>query len=188
MKPAVESQRHFPTVGLPRTSQLSMPRYSGALPRLSLLLVLALLVWTGLQQLSTPDVVPATASATEFSAARAMEHLRVITVEPRAVGLLGHTATREYLVAQLEAMGLETEVQDDLDRRHWRGGRRRDRRGYGLQRSARLPGTDSTGAIAIDAHYDTGATGPGAMDAGSGVVTILETIRAIQAVRRSATT
>ncbi|HEX5165551.1 MAG TPA: M28 family peptidase, partial [Thermomicrobiales bacterium] len=38
-----------------------------------------------------------------------------------------------------------------------------------------------TGAIAIDAHYDSGATGPGAMDAGSGVVTTLETLRAILA-------
>jgi hypothetical protein len=46
---------------------------------------------------------------------------------------------------------------------------------------ARLKGTDSTRAILLDAHYDTGATGPGASDEGSGVVTLLETMRALTA-------
>ncbi|HEX5166616.1 MAG TPA: hypothetical protein VFV93_14525, partial [Thermomicrobiales bacterium] len=83
-----------------RPRSMSLPRPGPlVLPRLTLLLVLALLVWAGMQQLSTPAVVPASAPATEFSAARAMQHLRVIASAPRAVGLAGHTATREYLVA-----------------------------------------------------------------------------------------
>lgn len=46
---------------------------------------------------------------------------------------------------------------------------------------ARIRGTSSTGAIALNAHYDSGATGPAASDNGSGVVTALETVRAILA-------
>jgi hypothetical protein len=43
------------------------------MPMLTLLLVLALLVWTGFQQLAMPAVVSASAPATELSAARAMD-------------------------------------------------------------------------------------------------------------------
>jgi Zn-dependent M28 family amino/carboxypeptidase len=46
---------------------------------------------------------------------------------------------------------------------------------------ARLKGTASTHAILLDAHYDSGSTGPGASDDGSGVVTLLETMRALKA-------
>jgi hypothetical protein len=173
---------HRPRVHLPRARSLAFPRpKSHVWPKLTLLLVLALLVWAGFQQLSTPAVVPSSAPATEFSAARAMEHLRVIAAGPRAVGLPGHTATREYLVAQLEAMGLETEVQVTSIAVTGEGGAEGIGAGTVYNVLARLPGTDSTGAIAIDAHYDSGATGPGAMDAGSGVVTTLETVRAILA-------
>jgi hypothetical protein len=146
-----------------------------------LLLVLALLTWVGMQQLSTPDVVPASAPATEFSGERAMEHLRAITSEPRAVGLPGHTATRQYLVDQLQAMGLEPQVQATSVVLAGEEGAEGFGAGTVYTVVARIPGSDSTGAIALNAHYDSGATGPGAMDAGSGVVTILETLRAIQA-------
>ena len=64
---------------LPRSDWLPLPRPGpSAAPRLALLLVLVLLVWVGMRPLSTPDVVPATAPAAEFSAERAMEHLQVI--------------------------------------------------------------------------------------------------------------
>lgn len=45
---------------------------------------------------------------------------------------------------------------------------------------ARIRGSDSTGAIALDAHYDSGATAPGASDCGSCVVTLLETARILK--------
>lgn len=111
MKPASWIQNHSRN-RYARLGSLTIPRAgTHILPRLTLLLVLALLVWTGLQQLSTPEVIPATAPAGEFSAERAMQHLRVIASEPRAVGLPGHTAARQYLVEQLQAMGLVPQVQ-----------------------------------------------------------------------------
>ncbi len=43
-----------------------------------------------------------------------------------------------------------------------------------------MTGTNSTGTMLLMAHYDSVATGPGAADNGSGVVTLLETLRALR--------
>jgi Zn-dependent M28 family amino/carboxypeptidase len=45
---------------------------------------------------------------------------------------------------------------------------------------ARLPGTNGTDALLLVAHYDSVATGLGASDNGSGVATLLETLRALR--------
>ena len=45
---------------------------------------------------------------------------------------------------------------------------------------ARVPGTDSTGAIALVSHYDSVPSSYGASDAGAGVAAILETVRILQ--------
>ena len=148
---------------------------------LVLVLALAVTLFIGLLALfDMPAVVPATAPATEFSAARAMQHLRVIAAESRAVGTPGHEAARRYLVDQLQAMGLEPEVQNASAVMRFPGN---DVFGAGAVTNVvtRVPGTDSTGAIALNAHYDSGPTGPGASDCGSCVVTVLETLRALQA-------
>jgi hypothetical protein len=152
----------------------------GTLQVLALILSLALLAWVGLSQLSTPDVVPSTASASEFSAERAMEHLRVIAAEPRPGGSEGHTATQQYLMNELRAFGLDPEIQATTVVAPGEAGVEGFGAGYVENVIARIPGTDNTGAIALDAHYDSGATGPGAMDAGAGVVSVLETVRVIQ--------
>jgi hypothetical protein len=156
-----------------------MPRIDARLlPRIALLIVLALFGALGMRQLSTPGVVPATAPATEFSAARAMEHLRVIAADSRAVGSPGHASAQQYLIAELRSLGLDPEVQTTSVAMPGEGGDGGVLAGTVSNIIARVPGTDSTGAIAIDAHYDSGPTGPGASDAGSGVVTVLETLRA----------
>ena len=46
---------------------------------------------------------------------------------------------------------------------------------------ARIPGTDSSSAIALNAHYDSGPAGPGASDCGSCVAAVLESARAVRA-------
>ena len=146
----------------------------------SLLIIVGLLSWLGLAQLRTPDVVPATAPATSFSGERAMTHLDVIASESRAIGLPGHDATRDYLVAQLTAMGLQPEIQTTTAILRFEGA---DAFGAGTVSNviARIPGTANTGAIAINAHYDGGATGPAAGDNGVGVAVTLETVRAVLA-------
>ncbi len=144
--------------------------------RLAMLALIGLFVWVGGLQLATPAVTPANAPATAFSAERAMAHLRVIAAEPRPVGSAAHAAARQYLIDQLTVLGLEPRTQTTSQ--VVREGDEGFRAGIVNNVVVRIPGTSSTGAIAINAHYDSANTGPGASDAGSGVVTALETLRA----------
>lgn len=139
-----------------------------------ILFAVAIALW----QLVPPNVVPATASLTEFSADRAMPALKVISQAPHPIGSATHTAVQEYLMTQLQAMGLQPEIQTTTVVQLGDGG-------FGVGRVqnvlVRIPGKDSTGAIVLDGHYDAADTGPGASDCGSCVVTGLETLRAIRA-------
>ena len=110
-----------------------------------------------------------------------MDHLRVIAAEPRSLGSPGYLAAQTYLIEQLRALGLDPSVQTTTVVLPAEAGEEGIAGATVHNIVARLPGTDSTGAIALNAHYDSGSTGPGAMDDGSGVVTILETVRALQA-------
>ncbi|MGM0557840.1 MAG: hypothetical protein ACQEVA_15755 [Myxococcota bacterium] len=42
-----------------------------------------------------------------------MEDLRVLAAESRAVGMPGHKKARDYLVAQMEALGLDAQIHGD---------------------------------------------------------------------------
>lgn len=147
---------------------------------LALVLIIALVTWLGFTQLRTPDPQPATRTEIEFSAERAMVHLEAIATEPRGIGQPGHDAARDYLVAELTAMGLAPEIQTapsvllfpDADTFNT---------GTISNVIVRIPGTANTGAIAINAHYDGGSTGPAAGDNGVGVVATLEVVRALLA-------
>jgi Peptidase family M28 len=139
-----------------------------------ILFAVAITLW----QLVPPNVIPATAPLTEFSADRTMPDLKAISQAPHPIGSAAHTAVREYLVTQLKAMGLQPEIQTTTVVQPGNGG-------FGAGRVnnvlVRIPGKASTGAIVLDGHYDAADTGPGASDCGSCVVTGLETLRAIRA-------
>ncbi|HNG93965.1 MAG TPA: M28 family peptidase, partial [Acidobacteriota bacterium] len=110
-----------------------------------------------------PAVLPATAPPTEFSAERAMTHLWAIAQRPHPSGSIEHQKVREYLVAQLKGLGLQTEVQETtalVDR--W------ETAGTVHNILARFPGTNPTKAVMLAAHYDSVPTGPGASDDGAG--------------------
>ena len=66
-----------------------------------ILFSIAIALW----QLVPPNVVPAKASLTEFSAVRAMPALKVISQAPHPIGSAAHTALQEYLMTQLQAKG-----------------------------------------------------------------------------------
>jgi hypothetical protein len=141
---------------------------------------MAVLAFVGMMQLNTPSPAPATAPLTDFSAERAMTHLNVIAGSSRAIGMPGHDATRDYLVEQLTLMGLSPTLQTTSSNLRFEGA---DAFNAGMVTNviARLPGTASTGAIVINAHYDGGSTGPAAGDNGAAVAATLEVLRAIQA-------
>lgn len=138
--------------------------------RISLLLIIAVAVTIGILQIRAPMPLDADASPERFSAARAMEKVEVIASEPRPLGSPAHEKAQDYLMAELEALGLHPEIQTGYFR------------GHTVQNIiARIPGTASTKAVMLAAHYDSVADSPGAADDASGIASMLETVRALQA-------
>ena len=133
-----------------------------------------------LSNLVPPAVVPASAPVTDFSAERAIEHLKVIAREPHPTGSIANTHVRDYIVEQLNFLGLKPEVQKSVSTTPWDIGGAPYSAGTVENVIARLPGTNTTGALLLMAHYDSVATGSGASDNGSGVATLLETLRALR--------
>jgi hypothetical protein len=106
---------------------------------LSLLVMLSVVIAVALA-LMPRYVAPATAQTEVFSGARAMVHLPVVSAQPHPAGTPEQALVRDYLLAQLSALGLQPEVQ----------------RAGGVENVvARLPGTASTGAVVVLAHYDS---------------------------------
>ena len=110
----------------------------------------------------------------EFSSARALDHLKIISEKPHFVSSSAHEEVREYLVAQLEKLGLEVEIQEAevLGQKNRAGTKVRNI-------LARIEGSEPGKALMLLSHYDSEvSTSFGASDAGSGVVVILESLRA----------
>lgn len=151
---------------------------------LAAFLFIVVLVFVGLYQLRPPQVVPANAPLTEFSAERALQYVTAIAEGPHPVGSLALAQNRDYIISQFKALGLEVQAQDatpllsltDLP----------IAASYGVTGNihnilARLKGTDSTKAVVIAGHYDSVSASPNVSDGGSTVLTALETARALKA-------
>jgi peptidase M28-like protein len=143
-------------------------------------LVILFIAIVALSDLVPPTVVPASAPVTDFSAERAMKHLKVIAREPHPTGSIAIGGVRDYIVEQTRSWGLNPELQKSVSTTSWDIGGAPYSAGTVQNVIARLPGTKSTGALLLMAHYDSVATGPGASDNGSGVATLLETLRALR--------
>jgi Peptidase family M28 len=144
-------------------------------------LLTAFFIFLAIEQVEPPAPVPSSAPSTEFSAGRALELLRVIAQKPHPTGTEENARVRDFLVKQLAALGFDVQVQTST-------AVRAERRGHGPATAAtvndivaRRKGTGNTRALMLAAHYDSVPTGPGASDDGSGVVTLLETARALKA-------
>jgi acetylornithine deacetylase/succinyl-diaminopimelate desuccinylase-like protein len=144
------------------------------------LLFILLLVIVALRYLVPPAVIPASASVTDFSAERAMEHVKIIAREPHPTGSIANARVLDYIVAQLRSQGLKTEVQKSASTNPWDIGGAPYSAGTIQNVIARLPGANTTGALLLMAHYDSVATGPGASDNASGVAALLEILRALR--------
>lgn len=168
------------------------------LPVIGSLLVMAFVAGLVLRQMVPPEVVNRSASKTVFSAERAIDHLKMITHGPHPTGSIENLQVRDYLVAQFQQLGLEAQIQTSTSVYHDTGkwgipgpkGLEVGPETWGLAGAtvhnvmARIPGSDSSGAVVLAAHYDLTPYGPGASDDGVGVAAILEAARAIQAEPR----
>lgn len=169
-----------PPAGLASQGTLAIPvsGIDAAVGLITFLFIICFVV-IGLFQLSPPDVVPASAPPTAFSAERAMQHLQVIAQRPHPIGSPEHDKVRDYIVQQLTGLGVSPQIQQTTAV---------SRRGVGIVSTgtvqnivARLAGTANTRAIMVVAHYDSVLAGPGANDDGAAVAAMLETLRALRA-------
>src|SRR5437762_3562489 len=71
---------------------------------------IVLLAVLAIAELKAPDAVPATASQTEFAAERALTHVRTMAAAPHPIGSSANNAVREYLLAQLSALGMSPQA------------------------------------------------------------------------------
>lgn len=114
------------------------------------------------------------APETQFSAERALIPLKEITKAPHFIGSKESENVRQLLIKELKKLGLEPQRQE----------------GYVLNEKwgsfdkpinivAKLKGSSAGKSLLIFSHYDSALVPSfGASDAGSGVVTILESLRA----------
>lgn len=157
-----------------------MTKTSQAIFPILTLCILGITTFLTIALISPPAPLPADAPATDFSAGRAMQDLAVITRETHPMGVSqAHADVRDYLLGEIRALGLEPQVQKTF-------GVRVVHPGFvvgGVVENilVRLPGTYPEGAILLMSHYDSCPECPGAVDSGSGVVTVLELLRALQA-------
>lgn len=128
--------------------------------------------------LRPPDPLPASAPPDTFSAERALVHVHTIALKPHPTGSNENASVREYLVAQLSALGLDARIFQGTGTFNRPG-----RINFGDVKDivARLPGTANTRAIMLMAHYDSVYRAPGAADDGASVAAILESLRALRA-------
>jgi hypothetical protein len=125
-----------------------------------------------------PPVSPDVVADTDFSVARALDHIEAIAREPRPMGSLGNQRGRDEITAQLRALGLEPEFQAFHAANYY------SPMGESVELVnilARIPGTASTAAIALMGHHDTVPHTLGANDDASAVAILLEAARAILA-------
>ncbi len=141
--------------------------------------MISLLTIFALRSLVPPAALPASAALSVFSAERAVDHLKAIAREPHPTGSAENARVRDYIVEQLKSLGLEPQVQKAVSSTTWDIGGAPYGSGTVQNVMARLQGANSRGTLLLTAHYDSVATGPGAADNGSGVVTLLETLRAL---------
>ncbi len=143
-----------------------------------MLFVIGAAIFVAIYTTTPPRAVGAAAPVSEFSSARALEHVEALARQPRPIGSSAHAEARNYLVTQLSALGLEPQVQQATVINPQRNNQVNAATVANV--IARLKGTGAGKALLLSAHYDSVATGAGASDDAAGVAALLETARALK--------
>ncbi|EDM45501.1 peptidase M28 [unidentified eubacterium SCB49] len=150
-----------------------MKRIAGII---SLLIILGCIYYS-FYSLMPQEGAPASIAKTEFSTERALVPLKEMSKAPHYHGSEEHTRVREFLISELQKLGLETHVQDEFNLNQWSRTLVKPKNIVGV-----LKGSGNGKSLVLLSHYDSAKVPSyGASDAGSGVVTILESLRAYKA-------
>lgn len=118
----------------------------------------------------------------DFSSERALEYLKEVAKEPHPMGSPANKKVKDYIVKYFQDIDVPVEIQSKLVKDI------RDEK-FAAEIGAEtveniiatIPGTAGDDhAILLTAHYDSVSEAPGASDDGYGVVTIMETARALK--------
>ncbi len=140
------------------------------------LLLIALAIYWSFRALMPTYKPDDTATKTSFSTDRALKHVKNMSQKPHAVGFKGHSEVREFIITELEKLGLETTIQEGYTAGDW------GNLSKVVNILARIKGSEPGKALLLLSHYDSSTHSSfGASDAASGVATILEGIRAFLA-------
>ncbi|OCB75390.1 M20/M25/M40 family metallo-hydrolase [Flavobacterium crassostreae] len=137
---------------------------------LFILIVLAVAQYTMMPRWTSNDL----STLSEFSTDRAFAKATEIAKKPHYVSSKNHQEVALYLQEELTNLGLETSIQEGYTLTNW---------GNLVKAKniiAKIKGTSNNKALVLLSHYDSAphSSSKGASDAGSGVATILEAIRA----------
>ena len=140
-------------------------------------LIIVLAIFAGLLSFKMLRVSPETSSIQEFSAERAFKHIEAISIIPHPIGSEEIVQVRNYITNEINNLRINAEIQETTVPDY-----------FGINNNKPvaikniftvLPGTNTTGSIALVGHYDTVSISPGANDDSSAVATLLETARAL---------
>ncbi|MBN2869258.1 MAG: M28 family peptidase, partial [Flavobacteriaceae bacterium] len=141
--------------------------------KLIAILVLCLAVYLSFDALLPNKISDLDNSLNEFSTERALVHLAEISKAPHYTGNKENARVRHYIISELEKLGLTTETQEGFTNSQWNNFTKP------VNILARIKGKSNSKALMLLTHYDSNPhSSLGASDAGSGVVTILEGLRA----------
>ena len=137
------------------------------------LLLLVFAVYWSYKSLMPPYESDSDADNSSFATDRALEHVQNISKVPHGVGFPGHEQVRSYIIGELKNLGLETFTQEGYTCGDW------GNLSKATNVLARIKGTSEGKALLLLSHYDSSPhSSYGASDAGSGIATILEGVRA----------
>ena len=127
----------------------------------------------------------ATVPADGFVAARAFAHVRALARAPRPVGSASNAGARDYLVAQIRALGLVPEIQTETVQAASSDLTANVRVSLAEVHNVlvKKPGSGARGrpAVLASARYDSAAASLGAADGALSAAALLEALRALQA-------
>ena len=144
------------------------------------IIILILTFYWSYSDLTPSKVTNEFNSDTEFSIENALSHLKVISKEPHYTGSKGHLIVQNYIVNELNKMGLIAKVKNQVAISKWRSSTNT------ANITASIKGYEDGKSLVLLSHYDSRHhSSLGASDAGSGVVAILEGVRAFLAKNKT---
>lgn len=140
---------------------------------LSFLILLGLIYYSFNSQMPS-YITNSEISELDFSTDRALVQLKQISKKPHYVGSNENKIVRQYIINSLKQLGLSPEIQKGYILNERSGSMSKP-----INIIAKIEGSENGKSLLVFSHYDSALpSSMGASDAGSGVVTILESVRA----------